>query len=115
MRSDAGLIFNRLQKLPRFGHWLVVASTAILFLIVETVVDLKPQVDENFFFSSSDPKFQESKKIDQLFPSGDQLIVSVSSADISSTQYLDRLDQLTHKIKSIPAVSGVRSLTDGPK
>lgn len=50
-----------------------------------------------------------------MFPSGDQLVISVSSSDISSSQYLDRLEQLTERIKSIESVTGVRSLTDGPK
>jgi len=82
---------------------------------VIALVDLKPHVDENFFFSSSDPQLQESRKIAERFPAGDQLIVSVSSSDISSVRYLDRLEQLTEKIKSIDSVTGVRSLTDGPK
>ena len=92
---------------------LVVA--VILFGLVAGLVDLKPRVEENFFFSSNDPQFQESKKIDERFPAGSQLIVSVASPDISSERYLERLDQLTQKIKSIDSVTGVRSLTDGPK
>jgi len=92
---------------------LVVA--VILFGLVAGLVDLKPRVEENFFFSSNDPQFQESKKIDERFPAGSQLVVSVASPDISSERYLERLDQLTQKIKSIDSVTGVRSLTDGPK
>src|SRR5205814_4795410 len=97
------------------AHWLMIAVTVILFGLVVTFVDLKPHVDENFFFSSSDPQFEESKKIDERFPAGSQLVLSVSSSDISSEHYLERLDQLTQKIKSIDSVTGVRSLTDGPK
>src|SRR3989442_14153448 len=96
-------------------HWLMLAFTVILLGLVATFVDLKPHVDENFFFSSSDPQFQESRKIDRLFPAGSQLILSVSSSDISSERYLERLAQLTQQIKSIKSVTGVRSLTDGPK
>ncbi len=76
------------------AHWFVVAPTFVLFGLVAALVDLKPHVDETFFFSSSDPKFQESKKIDQTFPSDDQLIVSVTSPDISSSHYLDRLEPI---------------------
>ena len=96
------------------AHWLMLAVTAALFGLVATLVDLKPHVDENFFFSTSDPQFQESKKIDELFPAGSQIVLSVSSSEISSERYLERLDQLTQKIKSIDSVTGVRSLTDGP-
>ena len=106
---------THLQKVRRSAHWFVLAVTCILFGLVVTLVDLKPHVDENFFFSSSDPQFQESKKIEERFPAGSQLILSVSSSDISSEGYLDRLQQLTEKIKSIDSVTGVRSLTDGPK
>ena len=107
--------FNHLQKVRRSAHWLMIAVTVILFGLVVTLVDLKPQVDENFFFSTGDPQLQESKKIDERFPSGSQLILSVSSSSISSEPYLERLAQLTDKIKSIESVTGVRSLTDGPK
>src|SRR5437016_14441577 len=99
----------------QWAHWVMIAVTLLLFVLVAGLVDLKPRVEENFFFSSSDPQFQESKKIDERFPAGSQLIVSVSAPDISSERYLERLDQLTQKIKSIDSVTGVRSLKDGPK
>jgi predicted RND superfamily exporter protein len=93
-----------------WAHWLVLGTAVILFALVATSVDLSPRVDANFFFSSTDAKFQESKQIEQRFPAGDHLIVSVSSPQISSLAYLDRLDELTQKIKSIDTVSGVRSV-----
>jgi predicted RND superfamily exporter protein len=72
-------------------------------------------VDANFFFSSDDPQFQESKQIEEIFPAGDQLVISVAAPDISSPRYLERLRQLTERIKSVKSVSSVHSLTDGPK
>ncbi|MDQ2710971.1 MAG: MMPL family transporter [Acidobacteriota bacterium] len=89
--------------------------TVILFGLVAIFVDLKPQVSENFFFSSNDPKFQESAKIDKIFPSGSQLIVSVASPHISSERYLERLAQLTRQLQSIKTVTSAQSLADGPK
>ncbi len=86
----------------------------VLFALTAVFVDLKPEVDENFFFSSSDPQFRESREIDRMFPSGSQIIFSISSPDISSGQYLDRLSQFTARIASVEGVSGVRSLVDGP-
>lgn len=102
------------DKLPA-RHWLMVAFTIILFGIVAAFVDLKPQVGVNFFFSSNDPKFQESAKIDRIFPSGSQLIVSVASPRISSERYLQRLAQLTRQLQSVETVTSVESLADGPK
>src|SRR5262245_21781719 len=45
----------------RWAPWLMLVVPVILFGLVARLVDLKPQVEENFFFSSSDPQFQESK------------------------------------------------------
>jgi uncharacterized protein len=96
-------------------HWLMLALVPVLFAVVATFVDLKPQVDENFFFSSSDPQFQSSKKISRMFPSGSQLVLSVSSDDISSPRYLDRIVQLTDQIQSLDTVTSIQSLSNGPK
>jgi predicted RND superfamily exporter protein len=93
----------------------MLAFTAVLFVVVGLFVDLKPQVGENFFFSSSDPQYQEDAKIDRIFPSGSQLIVSVASANISSASYLQRLAKMTRELDTLPSVTSVESLTDGPK
>ncbi len=76
------------NKLPRLdAHWEMLAITAVLFVLVAVFVDLKPVVDENFFFSTSDPGFGQSKKIEQRFPSQPEVILAVSSRDISSPRY----------------------------
>lgn len=89
--------------------------TAVLFLLVAVFVDLKPQVTQNFFFASNDPTFKEDAKINRMFPSGSQLIVSIAAPSISSEHYLYRLAEFTRQIRSIPHLSSVESLTDGPK
>src|SRR5438132_5972973 len=96
-------------------HWEMLGLTAVLFVIVAVFVDLKPVVDENFFFSTSDPGVRESKKVEQRFPSQPQLILAVSSQDISSPRYLGRIQRLTQQIQTIDEVSTVKSLTAGPK
>ncbi len=93
----------------------MLALTVILFGLVAAFVDLKPQVGANFFFSSNDPQFQESAKIDRIFPSGSQLIISVASSDISSEHYLERLAELTRQLESVETVTSVNSLTEEPK
>ena len=72
-------------------HWLLLALTILLLGLVATFVDLKPHVDENFFFSSNDPRAQESDKIDRMFGGDSQLILAVAAPDISSPNYLERL------------------------
>jgi len=66
------------DRIPSGTHWLMLLVTMGLFGLVAAFVDLKPVVDENFFFSTSDPQFQQSKKIEQHFPSQPEVILTVS-------------------------------------
>ena len=93
----------------------MLAVTVGLLGLVAAFVDLKPVVEENFFFSTSDPGFGQSKKIERRFPSQPELFLAVSSRDISSSRYLGRIQRLTREIQAIDAVSTVKSLTAGPK
>src|SRR2546423_11478591 len=105
-----------IKRLTRPGaHWDMLAVTGVLFVLVVVFVDLKPVVEENFFFSTSDPGFGQSKKIEQRFPSQPQLVLAVSSRAISLPRYLGRIQKLTQEIEAIDRVSAVKSLTAGPK
>src|SRR5437660_2424721 len=97
------------------AHWEMLAVTAALFILVAVFVDLKPVVEENFFFSTSDPGFGQSKKIDQQFPSQPQLVLAVSSSDISSPRYLERIQKVSQEVESLDGVTAVKSLSNGPK
>jgi uncharacterized protein len=103
------------KLIPLGSHWEMLAATAGLFVLVAVFVDLRPVVDENFFFATTDPGVRQSKKIEQHFPSAPELILTVSSRDISSPRYLGRIQKLTHEIDSIDGVNSVKSLTAGPK
>ncbi len=89
--------------------------TLLLLLAVAFFVDLKPQVGANFFFSSDDPQFRQEARIDRIFQSDSQLIVSVAAPDISSPSYLARIGELTTELSTIKSVSTVESLSHGPK
>src|SRR5205823_8708688 len=102
------------KKLPG-AHWEMLAFTVVLFVLVAVFVDLKPVVDANFFFSTSDPGFGQSKKIERLFPSQPEVILAVWSRDISSPRYLGRIQKLTQRAHTIGGVNAVKSLTEGPK
>jgi predicted RND superfamily exporter protein len=105
-----------IDKLVRSGaHWWMLAATVVLLGLVAVFVDLKPVVDENFFFATSDPGFRQSKKIEQRFPSQPEVILAVSSRDILSPRYLGRIQKLTQEINAIDEVSAVKSLAEGPK
>src|SRR6184192_1266403 len=102
------------KKLPG-AHWEMLAITIVLFVLVAVFVDLKPVVDENFFFSTSGPGLRQSKKLEQNFPSQPQVILAVSSKNISSPAYLGRIQKLTQEIEAIDTVTSVKSLAAGPK
>src|ERR1043166_7573295 len=51
----------------------------------------------------------------ERFPSQPEVILAVSSRDISSTRYLDRIQKLTQRVHTIGGVSAVKSLAEGPK
>src|SRR5437879_109585 len=95
---------NKLTRLD--AHWEMLAITAVLFVLVAVFVDLKPVVGENFFFSTSDPGFGQSKKIEQRFPSQREVILAVSAGDISSPRYLGRLVWPDHG-RHVPVKPGV--------
>src|SRR5437660_12725779 len=97
------------------AHWEMLGLTVAFFVLVAVFVDLKPVVEENFFFSTSDPGFGQSKKIDQQFPSQPQLVLAVSSSDISSPRYLERIQKLSREVESLEDVTAVKSLSSGPK
>ncbi|PYI84630.1 MAG: hypothetical protein DMF09_07410 [Verrucomicrobia bacterium] len=42
-------------RIPLGSHWLMLVIASVLFALVAMLVDLKPVVDENFFFSTNDP------------------------------------------------------------
>src|ERR687892_709899 len=103
------------KALPLGQHWVMLVVAGLLFALVAVFVDLRPVVDENFFFSTSDPGVRQTKKIEQHFPSKPELILTVSSHDISSARYLERIQKLTQRIDEIDGVTSVKSLTAGPK
>ena len=103
------------KAVPIWSHWVMLIITAVLFVLVAIFVDLKPVVDENFFFSTSDPGIRQTKKIERRFPSQPEVILAVSSRDISSQRYLSRIQKLTQRAHTIDGVNAVKSLTEGPK
>jgi uncharacterized protein len=48
-------------------HWLFLAVSVVLLGLVAVFVDLKPHIDENFFFSSHDPIAQEGVSLANFF------------------------------------------------
>ncbi|MFZ5802887.1 MAG: efflux RND transporter permease subunit [Candidatus Omnitrophota bacterium] len=96
---------------PVFG-WLIFTFSVLYFFI--HYVDLKPVVDEHFFFSSDDPQFQSDKLISAIFPQPTQIIIGVKG-DIHSPVYYQRIKDLTVELMKLEEVVAVESITNGPK
>ena len=88
--------------------------TALVVFALFRFVDMKPKVDEHFFFSKQDPQLRVDNQILRLFPEPPQLILAVPG-DIRSTAYLQRITDLTDALANVPGVASVESLSRGPK
>ncbi|HXV27940.1 MAG TPA: MMPL family transporter, partial [bacterium] len=113
--------FHLLKSRVRLGQkavffpalfWMIFSVFSVYGLF--RYVDLKPKVEENFFFSENDPEFQADKKIAEIFPQPPFVIFAVRG-DIRSPDYIQRLRHMTRTIAAMPEVLSVQSLTRGPK
>lgn len=94
------------------GAWAV--CTFFILAAFFYTIELKPKVDENFFFSSEDPQFREDRFIYEIFPQPSQLIVG-AAGDIRSAEYAAKIRELSEKFLALPEVFSVQSLTHGPE
>ncbi len=94
--------------------WTFLALTFLSIIILAKYVNLKPEVSDDFFFSSEDPQFQSEKEISKLFVRNDSMVVLCASGDIESWRYQDKIFDLSEALLGLGAVVGVRSLTHGP-
>ncbi len=93
---------------------VLTAACLLLIVIVAFFVDLEPRVEQDFFFSSSDPALATDDRIAQLFPGGSQILLSVGG-DLGSPRYYAAVEALTRDLKRVPGVNSVQSMTEGPK
>jgi len=89
------------------------ALTLLFLIFVLRYVDLKPRVDQNFFFSSHDPQLQADRQISRIFMQEPQLILS-AGGEIHSPRYLGKVRALTNELGTFPEIDTVESLTQGP-
>lgn len=90
------------------------ALTGILSWAVARFVDLKPQVEEHFFFSAHDPLYQNDRKIASIFPQVPQIIIA-AHGDLQSQAYRDNVEKLSAELESLPLILGLQSLRRGPE
>ncbi|HUR41868.1 MAG TPA: MMPL family transporter [Verrucomicrobiae bacterium] len=101
----------------RLLRWLPLLSLAVagaLAALVTLWVDLKPRVDERFFFANDSKVFRESAALGRRFSSRQLLVVTAHGDDIDSADYIRRIKGLTEKLERLERVDGVTSLAKGP-
>ncbi|MEM8932504.1 MAG: MMPL family transporter, partial [Acidobacteriota bacterium] len=99
---------------PRLAFVATSLTVLVAAWLVVTVVDLDPKVESDFFFSTDDPQLQASRRIGELFPAGEQILVGALSPDIASDDYVERIRGLTDALAALDDVASVHSLTSGP-
>ncbi len=92
--------------------YLVLSVCSILVLV--KYVNITPKVEEDFFFSSSDPRLQQEKHLSKLFKRRDAQLIICVLGDIKSAGYVEKIKDLSQNIKSVAGVIGVVSITNGP-
>jgi len=90
---------------------LAIASVLVLF----NYVNLVPHVDNNFFFSNSDPQFQDENVISRLFKRKDSLLIINAAGPIKATSYMERVHDLSQSLLKLEGIAGVKSIALGPK
>jgi predicted RND superfamily exporter protein len=103
------------SPLQTLWQWAAAALCAVLGLIVFRFVDLDPEVQADFFFSTDDPQLQSSLEIAREFGDSEQVLVAVRGRRIVSKDYLLRLRALTDDLLRVEGVADARSLTHGPE
>ena len=98
-------------------RWLPLVSLGVTVLLgVATLawVDLKPRVDERFFFAADSPAYREARALQDRFSNQALLVVTAAADDLDSEAYRKQLEQLTRKLERLDRVLSVRSLVQGP-
>ncbi|MBD3426918.1 MAG: MMPL family transporter [Candidatus Omnitrophica bacterium] len=109
--------FAYFARLSKESRSLCAFFAALIFsaILLSQLVNLTPQVGSDFFFSSDNPKFQYARLIGKIFPQEATQLVISAKGDIYSEDYLERMRVLTDMTILLPGVSGVVSLTSGPR
>ncbi|MBI3601462.1 MAG: MMPL family transporter [Candidatus Omnitrophica bacterium] len=95
--------------------WIFLALTILSALILFKYVNLVPHVDNNFFFSNSDPQFQDEILISHLFVRKDTLLIINATGPIESATYLQKVNDLGQVLVKLSGITGVKSIARGPE
>src|SRR5437016_1855584 len=93
-RSHNGPPLWRRYRVAILPIVVCLAGAALVVSIFFRTVDLKPKVDETFFFSKNDPQLRSDNRIVKTFPDTPQIILA-ATGDIQSPAYMERVQALS--------------------
>ena len=100
----------RAVKLPSTREWISCVAAVLAVAAVLTWVDLRPRVQEDFFFSAEDPALQTLREIDRRFPPTPQIIVRATGTDIDAENYRTAVGALGEELARVAGITGVYSV-----
>jgi predicted RND superfamily exporter protein len=103
-----------MQSLVRWLPVLSLALAALLGAATFAWVDLRPKVDERFFFAADSAPYLESRDLQRRFTSQQLLVVTARGGEVDSKEYRERVERLTRKLERLERVLSVSSLAQGP-
>jgi len=103
-------LISRLNKEAWIFIGLAIASAVVLF----NCVNLVPRVDNNFFFSNTDPQFKGENAISRLFKRKDSLLIINAIGPIRTKKYMQKVHDLSVALLKLPGIVGVKSIAHGP-
>ena len=106
----------KLTKPPQLNKeaWIFICLTIISAIVLFNCVNLVPRVDNNFFFSNTDPQFQDENLISHLFKRKDSLLIINAAGPIRSKEYFQRVHDLSCSLSKLGGIAGVKSISQGP-
>jgi predicted RND superfamily exporter protein len=94
--------------------WIFIILTIISAIVLFKYVNLVPRVDNNFFFSDTDPQFQDENSISHQFKRKDTLLIINAAGNIESEMYMQRIQKLSDALLKLRGIVEVKSITNGP-
>src|SRR5688500_8334253 len=92
---------NQPRHLRTRAQWAALALCTLLGVVLFTFVDLRPEVEADFFFSTDDPQLQGARVIDREFGSAPQIFIAAQSARLLSADHLQRIRRLTEELRRL--------------
>jgi len=94
--------------------WIFIGLTIISALVLFNYVNLVPRVDNNFFFSNTDPQFQDENFISHLFKRKDSLLIINAAGPIESKEYMQKVRDLGDSLLKLRGIAAIKSIAHGP-